>query len=33
MTIQCPGCNFENPDDTIYCGEGGFIYVYEKIAL
>jgi hypothetical protein len=21
VTIKCPKCKFENPDDTIYCGK------------
>lgn len=21
MTIKCPKCQLENPDDTIYCGK------------
>lgn len=23
MTIQCPKCHFENPDDTLFCGKCG----------
>ena len=23
MSVQCPKCQFENPDDTVYCGKCG----------
>jgi len=23
MGIQCPKCNYENPDDTLFCGKCG----------
>ena len=26
MSVECPNCHFENPDDTVFCGKCGTKY-------
>ena len=30
MAVKCPKCQFDNPDDTVYCGKCGTKFMLEK---